>query len=1004
MRLKPIRIIILYLSIICLQHPGNAQENAAFQQPELDFRLANEMFQAKNFGNSRQLYHEIASKGHDHNPDILTGAAFREAVSAAELNNSDAQAMIDAFIETYPENARTGTAHLYLGKFYFKDNKYRDAIESLQKVNIAGLSKTGREELYFMIGYSRLKTGDETTARAYFQRISNPKSPYYSHAKYFLAHIDCAQGNYDQALKAFQELESERRYEKIIPLYKIQIYHYKGDYQKITEMGPDLVESTGSNNKAEVARITGYAFFNTGDYENAAFYLGIYEKTNRKPPSREDHYLLGFVNYMSGDYKNAIDNFQKAIKQDDALSQNASYYLGVCYNETGQKKYAANAFLAAYKNSVDKDLAEEAFFNYIKVGIESPFNPYNESISLLEDYLREHPDSPRSDECFGYLSQLYLSSRNYKQALASVESVGNKNSKMKEAYQRILFYRAAELFNMQDMEGSLELYNKASEFTYDESIRSESLFWIGEIFYMQKNFWAAIKYYKDFLNSKKAGKSSFYAIAYYDLGYAHFNRKEYPEAIAQFTRFLEVIKGRDPKLVADAYLRLGDAYFISKQYDKAVSNYDKVISAKESSMDYALYHKALSEGAKGDFNRKIDVLKVLINNYPESSYHDDAYYETALAYILLNQESHALIYFDKLVQNYPKSGKALQASLRKGFIYFNRNEYNQAISSFKNVIEKFPGTQEAQEALAALKNIYYETGDVDQYYAYAKGLSFTEINVTEEDSLTYEVAENLYIQGKCSQAIISFKKYLDTFPEGTFAANAWYHQAECYLKSNQLEEALEGFKKVAEKPRCRFTEAAIATASSMEFSSGNYEAALPLFEQLETVSEDPDNSIAAIAGQMRCHFRVRNYPSAILAAQKLLSTGKAPADMTDETHFTLGQCYLATNDLTQAEYEFSFPAKLAGTETGAAASYNLADIAYRTGRLVEAEERVYALSEKFPAHDYWVAKGFILLSDIFLKNGNVFQARETLQSVINNYTGPELGETAKQKLNELPNE
>ena len=84
----------------------------------------------------------------------------------------------------------------------------------------------------------------------------------------------------------------------------------------------------------------------------------------------------------------------------------------MCYNETQQKKYAGNAFLAAYKNGIDKDLAEEALFDYIKISLESPGNPYNEAISLLEGYLKENPGSPRENEAFGYLSSLYLSSRN----------------------------------------------------------------------------------------------------------------------------------------------------------------------------------------------------------------------------------------------------------------------------------------------------------------------------------------------------------------------------------------------------------------------------------------------------------------------------------------------------------------------------------------------------------------------------------------------------------------
>jgi TolA-binding protein len=1004
MRLKLYRILLPALFTAGLHFQGLPQENSAFRQPGLDYRLADDMYRSKNTGAARQLYHEISGDITIDDPEIITGANFREAASAAELKNGDAPERIENFIETYPENALSDQASLYLGKIYFKDNKYKDALKAFQRVDVPGLSKSDREELYFMMGYSQLKTGDPAAAKAYFQRVSNQKSVYYGQAKYFLAHIDYTQGNYKEALKGFEEIENDRRYEKIIPLYKIQIYNYLGDDEKIMAIGPSLVESAGNNNKAEVARITGNAFFNAGDYENASLYLHIFEQANRKSMTRDDHYLLGFVDYKAGKYEDAIGNFQKAVKQNDTLSQIASYYLGACYNETGQKKYAGNAFLAAYKNGIDKGLAEESLFNYIKISLETPGNPYNESISLLETYLKEHPGSPRTDEGYDYLSRLYLSSRNYKQALVSMEAVSNKKPQMQAAYQEILFNRAAELFNMQDPDGSMELYEKASKIASSELIRAESLYWMGEIFYLKGNYWAAIKYYKDFLNSKQATKSALYPNAQYNLGYTYFNREEYTEAIAQFTKFIETSKSTDIKLIADAYLRLGDAYFISKQYDKAIASYDKVILSKEPTMDYALYYKALSEGAKGDFNRKVDILKVLINNYPKSAYIDEAYYETALAYMLLNEENQALVYFDKLIQTWPASAKAIQSALRKGFIYFNRNDYNLAISSFKTVIEKYPGTQESQEALAALKNIYIETGEVDQYYSYAKGLSFAVVNTSEEDSLSFDVAENYYMQGRCEQAVKSFSKYLEGFPDGAFASSALYYQSDCYLKSNQLPLALEGFKKVAEKPRSKFTEPALATASSMEYSSGNYTAALPLFEQLETVAEDPDNIMAAITGQMRCHYRTASYPSAILAAQKLVSTGKASADLANETHFILGKSYLAQNDLTLAEQEFTMTGKLKGTENGAEATYNLAEIAFQTNRLNEAEERIYSLSENFAAYDYWVAKGFILLSDIFLKNGNEFQARETLQSVIDNYEGPELGETARQKLNTISNE
>ena len=38
-----------------------------------------------------------------------------------------------------------------------------------------------------------------------------------------------------------------------------------------------------------------------------------------------------------------------------------------------------------------------------------------------------------------------------------------------------------------------------------------------------------------------------------------------------------------------------------------------------------------------------------------------------------------------------------------------------------------------------------------------------------------------------------------------------------------------------------------------------------------------------------------------------------------------------------------------------------------------------------PGSDYWLAKSFILWADIFHSRGNDVQARQTLQSIIDNY-------------------
>ncbi|MDE6439180.1 MAG: hypothetical protein K2L62_05965 [Muribaculaceae bacterium] len=50
---------------------------------------------------------------------------------------------------------------------------------------------------------------------------------------------------------------------------------------------------------------------------------------------------------------------------------------------------------------------------------------------------------------------------------------------------------------------------------------------------------------------------------------------------------------------------------------------------------------------------------------------------------------------------------------------------------------------------------------------------------------------------------------------------------------------------------------------------------------------------------------------------------------------------------------------------------------------------VDALIEANPPHDYWLAKAFILLSDILRQQGDTFEADEYLRSLKENYPGTE---------------
>ena len=90
--------------------------------------------------------------------------------------------------------------------------------------------------------------------------------------------------------------------------------------------------------------------------------------------------------------------------------------------------------------------------------------------------------------------------------------------------------------------------------------------------------------------------------------------------------------------------------------------------------------------------------------------------------------------------------------------------------------------------------------------------------------------------------------------------------------------------------------------------------------------------------------------------------------------------------------------KAKNPEYAAEAQYTLAELNFMAGKIDEAEKIIHQINAN-PSSEYYLAKAFILWADIFKSKGNTLQAKQTLQSIIDNYEGDEeLIETARQKL------
>jgi tetratricopeptide (TPR) repeat protein len=70
---------------------------------------------------------------------------------------------------------------------------------------------------------------------------------------------------------------------------------------------------------------------------------------------------------------------------------------------------------------------------------------------------------------------------------------------------------------------------------------------------------------------------------------------------------------------------------------------------------------------------------------------------------------------------------------------------------------------------------------------------------------------------------------------------------------------------------------------------------------------------------------------------------------------------------------------------GAEAKYRVCEYYYMENKLKEAENEVNDFIEKSSPHQFWLAKSFLLLAHVYDKQNDLFQASNTLKSIIDNY-------------------
>lgn len=294
---------------------------------------------------------------------------------------------------------------------------------------------------------------------------------------------------------------------------------------------------------SEIAQLIGASYYRTARYKEAIPFLEKhYNKTNTF--SRDDAYELGYAHYKVDSCNAAKEYFQQAIADSsDAISQNSWYHLADCYLKTDNKLQSRNAFVKASKMNFDPVIREDALFNSARLSYELDFSPFNEAIVALNEYLREFPHTPRHDEAYTLLTNVYLSSKNYKEALAAIEKLKTISPPMQPAYQKVAYNRGIELYKNKNYDNALICFDKALIFPINSELNAQAHYWKAETWYGKAAsdstcYQNSISEFLLFQIIPGATTLPNYNTADYNIGYCYFQQKKWESSMLAFRKYL----------------------------------------------------------------------------------------------------------------------------------------------------------------------------------------------------------------------------------------------------------------------------------------------------------------------------------------------------------------------------------------------------------------------------------------------------------------------------------
>lgn len=923
---------------------------------------------------------------------------FYQTICNSFMIKESAIDYLEDFLENDPSYTYNNIIKAILGEAYLQSGRLQQSLEAFKNVDKNALSKSMLQRYNYYYGKAFFEAEQYPEAKYRLTLASEQKSPYSEDILYFLSYIKYYEKDYNGALEGFSKLSADSKFAQA-KIFIAQIKFQNGDFKYIIDNKKELEKMAKGDSEAELERIVGESYYNCEQYTQAIESLSKYFSKGTTPTA-EQYYILGYSYYMNNLYQEAIKNFSKIIDGSSEMVQNAYYHLADSYLKTEDRNGALRAFSMASSMDYNREIAHDALYNHVKLSYEMRGGDlYSQLIELMQRFLQKYPNSNHAEEIRGYLLSVYINTSDYQNALNAIKLVSNPSTQIISALQRMCYESAINLYQNAEYTKAIDLFKETIKYNASPKYNALSRFWQAEaLIKMGKYEKEAETLYKSYIQlSTKDVKEN--KLAHYNLAYIYFNNRDWNASIDWFNRFLDTYTISD-KYSGDAISRVADIYFGKKDYAKAIEYYTKAVSVLPTDSDYPQYQIAITNGLTGKINSKISKLKEIVDG-KNSVYSDMAIVELAATYNRENRFADADGLLNSFVETQNNSPYYLGALLEIAVSNVNLGNSDKALDYYKKIVLSAPSSSESNDALIAIKSIYISKGDVAPYFAFIKTAGRdSEVDNSEKEQITFDAITQQYLTDNSKGVVKSASSYRKEFPNGIHNTEVTYYLAESLIKMNDKKEAIIELEKIIAIPSNKYLESALNMASNIYAENSDKKNQFRCIEMIYNTSAQESTRQKSLQNMIELSVNALDRDLMNYSSEKVFADEKASKEALSYAYYVK-----ALNAFEKEDYVSAFSAlknssiSLTKVE-GANSEYMKAVILFNDKKYNDTETLILNFAKKGTPHQYYLAKSFILLGDVYSARKDLFQAKATYQSIVDGYGDKKDGiiDTAKSKI------